>query len=152
MPLRFWFKHQSIEAFEHATRALLANGEYRAMNQALEQAGLPEAPGSQLGIGFAVVRLRVLCQEVQVDEWPVPNGKSCHGQGSESCIVESCSDAVQQSLARKAAEDLVEEEHEGEADIFVEGVFDEASQAVRGQAAMHQQQPEQKPAHSREPQ
>ena len=122
------------------------------MDQALEQASLPEASGSQFCIGFAVVCLRVLRQEIQIDDRPVPNSKSGHRQCSESCIVEGCSDAIQQSLARKAAEDLVEEKHEGEADVLVEGVFDEASQAVGCQAAMHQQQPEQESAHIHEPQ
>jgi len=49
-------------------------------------------------------------------------------------------------LAAEAAEDLVEEEHEGEGGVFVEGVLDEAGQPVGGEGAVHQQQATQEPA------
>ena len=52
----------------------------------------------------------------------------------------------QAHLARDAVERLEEEEDEGEGDVLVEGVLDQAPQPVVRQRAMHQQQPHQKPA------
>ena len=49
-------------------------------------------------------------------------------------------------LARDAIKCLVEEEHEGEGDVLVEGVLDQALQPVVCQRAVHQQQPRQEPA------
>lgn len=49
-------------------------------------------------------------------------------------------------LAGDTIEGLVEEKDEGKGDVLVEGVLDEALQAVVCQVAVHQQQPSQKSA------
>lgn len=116
------------------------------MHQALKQTSLPEAPRSEFSVGFTVVSLRVLCQQTRVDDRPIPDRKGCHRKGSEGGIVEGCRDAIQQSLPAEPAENLVEEEHESEADVLVEGVLDQAGEAIGRQAAMHQQQSQKKSA------
>ena len=50
---------------------------------------------------------------------------------------------------RGRAPDLVVEEQEAEGDVLVEGVLDQARDAVRAERAVHQQQPRQEPAAAR---
>ena len=116
------------------------------MDEALCQTGLPEAPCRQLAVGLAIVCLWVLRQQVQVDDWSVPDCKGGDGESREGGVVERGGDAVQQGLPGEAAEDLVEEEHKRKADILIEGVFDQARQAVGGEAAVNEQEPQQEPA------
>lgn len=75
-----------------------------------------------------------------MDDRPVQHSKQQDGDTGEDHIVGGSADAVHQSLPTEAVVELVEEQHKGEADVLVEGVLDEAGQAVAGEAAMHQQQ------------
>lgn len=75
-----------------------------------------------------------------MDYWAVQHSKQQDGNAGEDDIVGGSADAIHQSLPTEAVIELVEEQHKGEADVFVEGVLDEAGQAVAGEAAMHQQQ------------
>ena len=91
-------------------------------------------------------RLREAHEGVQPHDRSIQNRKQQNGDAGEDDIVHRGRDVVHQGLAGEAAVELVEEEHEAEGDVLVEGVLDEAGQAVRGQAAVHQQQAGEKPA------
>ena len=84
--------------------------------------------------------LRVLYEGGEVDDGPVQDSKQKDGETGEDHIVGCCTDAVHQGLPTEAIVELVEEQDKGEADVFVEGVLDEAGETVARQAAVHQQQ------------
>lgn len=80
-----------------------------------------------------------------MDDRPVQYSKQQDRDAGEHHIVGSSTDAVHKSLPAEAVVELVEEQHKGEADILVEGVLDEAGEAIAGEAAVNQQQAHQEP-------
>ena len=87
-----------------------------------------------------MTNLRVLNEGREVDNRSVQHSKQQDRNAGEDDIVGSSADAVHQSLPAESIVELVEEQHKGEADVLIEGVLDEAGEAVAGEAAMHQQQ------------
>ena len=80
-----------------------------------------------------------------MDDRSIQHSKQQDRNAGEDHIVSSSADAIHQSLPTEAVVELVVEQHKGEADILVEGVLDEAREAVAGEAAVHQQQAHQEP-------
>ena len=89
--------------------------------------------------------LGVLYEGGEVDDWAVQDCKQQDGDAGEDHIIGGSADAIHQSLPTEAVVELVVEQHKGEADVLIEGVLDEAGEAVAGQAAVHQQQAHQEP-------
>lgn len=67
---------------------------YRSVYQALGDRRLPEASSRQLPVRLSVVRLRVIRQDRQVSERPVPDGEGRHRESREGCVVEGSCDAI----------------------------------------------------------
>ena len=88
--------------------------------------------------------LRVAYERGEVDDGAVKHSEQQDGNTGEDHIVGRSADAIHQSLPTEAVVELVEEQHKSEADVLVEGVLDEAGEAVAGEAAVHQQQAYQK--------
>ena len=74
--------------------------------------------------------LRKAQEGVQVSDRPVQDGKEQNGNGGEDHVEGGCADVIHHALAAVAAVELVVEEHEAEGDVLVEGVLDQAGQAV----------------------
>ena len=80
-----------------------------------------------------------------MDDWAVQHSKQQDGDTGEDDIEGGSADVIHQGLPAEAVVELVEEEDKGEGDVFVEGVLDEAGEAVAGEAAVDQQQAHQEP-------
>lgn len=72
-----------------------------------------------------------------MDDWPVQYSEQQDRDAGEDHIVGGSTDAIHKSLPAEAVVELVEEQHKGKADVLVEGVLDEAGEAIAGEAAMH---------------
>lgn len=115
----------------HAATLRLASNPLEQKHLCKMQATKPSGHGTHL---------RVLYEGGEVDDGPVQDSKQQDGQAGEDHVVSCCTDAVHQGLPTEAIVELVEEQDKGEADVLVEGVLDEAGEAVAGEAAVHQQQ------------
>ena len=92
-----------------------------------------------------MVHLRVAYKGGEVDDWTVQHSKQQDWYTGEHHIVGCSTDVIHERLPTESIVELVEEQHKGEADVLVEGVLDQAREAIARQAAMNQQQPHQEP-------
>ena len=72
-----------------------------------------------------------------MNDGPIQYSKQKDRDAGENHIVGGSTDAVHESLPAEAIVELIEEQHKGKADVLVEGVLDEAGEAIAGEAAMH---------------
>lgn len=89
---------------------------------------------------YTAAHLGILDEGGEVDDGAVQHSKQQDGDAGEDHVVGGSTDVVHQGLPAEAVVELVEEEDKGEADVLVEGVLDEAGEAIAGEAAVHQQQ------------
>ena len=75
-------------------------------------------------------------QRGQVPHGAVQAGKHAGGEGGEERVIKRRRHAVEQGLPRKPVEELEAEQHGRERDVLVEGVLDEAREAVVGERAV----------------
>lgn len=84
--------------------------------------------------------LRIPDERGEVDDGTIQNSKQQNGDAGEHDVEGGSTDVIHQSLSAETIVELVEEEHEGEGDVLVEGVLDEAREAVAGETAVDQKQ------------
>lgn len=72
-----------------------------------------------------------------MDDRPIQYSKQQDRDAGEHHVVGGSTDAIHESLPAEAIVELVEEQHKGKADVLVEGVLDEAREAIAGEASVH---------------